>query len=217
MNVLDPRGDSVAEVMTHPELKLLKLSDAEETDPAGAVDASPSHAFVMSLQEGDVEALRVLYREHHQTLRMLGRHLLGDANDAEDLLHEVFLAVPRALRRYRGECSLRTFLTSIAIKRAGKVLRRLGRYRRALTVLETHHRSAGPEPERAAELRELSVSIANELRRLPFAQRAVVVLCLVEERSAAEAAAILQIPESTVRTRLFYGRRRLRDRLQRHR
>ena len=211
--------------MQAPELKLLQpLTDhrpeeLSQGDPSEG-EAQPSYAFIVRLQRGEPDAIRTLYWEHHSALRTLGRHLLGNPNDAEDLLHEVFLAVPRALKGYRGESSLRTFLSAIAVKRAGKLMRTLLRYRRVLGFLEDPERFPQHderEPERAIERSELSAALTKELNRLPFAQRAVVVLCLVEERPAGEVARILGVSEATVRTRLFYGRRRLRTRLRRHR
>jgi RNA polymerase sigma-70 factor (ECF subfamily) len=202
--------------MNVPELRLVEGDTGNE--PLDRRDEEvPSYALVMRLRHADPEAIRAVYWEHHQALRALGRHLLGSTADAEDLLHEVFLALPRALGRYRGECSLGTFLSAITVKRAGKMHRGLGRYRRVLGLFGKHARSAsdGDHPGLALERSELSASLSRELERLPFAQRAVVVLCLVEERSAAEAAGILGIPEPTVRTRLFYGRQRLRERLGR--
>jgi RNA polymerase sigma-70 factor, ECF subfamily len=203
--------------MKAPELKLLDPLSGDVSRERLRDEAHPSYAFILSLQRGEPEAIRTLYWEHHAALRALGRHLLGSPNDAEDLLHEVFLAVPHALKSYRGESSLRTFLIAIAVKRAGKVLRSLQRYRRVLGFLETPGPYEDARPERTLERRELSTALTKELNRLPFRQRAVVVLCLVEERSAAEVAQILGISEATVRTRLFYGRRLLRTRLRRHR
>jgi RNA polymerase sigma-70 factor (ECF subfamily) len=206
--------------MKAPELKLLEPLADHRPEVSPAREASPSYAFILSLQRAEPDAIRRLYWEHHAALRTLGRHLLGNANDAEDLLQEVFAALPGALRGYRGDCSLRTFLSAITVKRAGKALRSLKRYRRILGFFEPAQRSRGFEdhqPEQAAERMELSASLADELNRLPFAQRAVVVLCLVEERPSSEVAKILGISEATVRTRLFYGRRRLRRRLGEHR
>ena len=183
--------------MTPPKLRLLPTEEsvAESAGP----ELEPSYAFVLRLKEGDPDALRTLYIEHHRDLRRLGRRLLGNADDAEDLLHEVFLALPDSLRRYRGDCTLRTFLTSVALKRASKRLRGLGRLRRAIAQL-THRHEADQSEEDArgdsAELRQLSGLLSEEIVRLPFPQRSVVVLCLIEERPAAEVAALLGIPRA---------------------
>jgi RNA polymerase sigma-70 factor, ECF subfamily len=209
--------------MSTPKLRLL-LAETEtglETRPEESLsEVEPSFAFVLRLREGEPDALRTLYLENHRGLRRLGRRLLGNVDDAEDLLHEVFLALPQALRRYRGECTLRAFLTSIALKRASKRLRGLGRFRRAIAQLA--HRSETDRDDEesrgdSAELRQLAGMLSDEILRLSFPQRAVVVLCLVEERSAIEVAGLLGIPESTVRTRLFYARQQLRERLKDHR
>ena len=66
------------------------------------------------------------------------------------------------------------------------------------------------QPDRELERRELCAELQHALDRLPIEQRVVVVLCAIEERSAAEVAVIVGAPENTVRTRLFHAKRKLR-------
>jgi RNA polymerase sigma-70 factor (ECF subfamily) len=203
--------------MSLPELRLVETA-AEVPSREPLEESQPAHAFVVSLQREDPVALGRLYAEHHLALRRFGLRLLGDRHQAEDLLHDVFVDVPLAMRGYRGDCSLRAFLLAVAVKKAGKLRRRIARFQKALGRLASGgSRAAAPQPESVLELRQFSTRFAEELGRLPFGQRAAVVLCLVEERSAGEAAIILGIPEATVRTRVFYGRQRLRERLEEHR
>jgi RNA polymerase sigma-70 factor (ECF subfamily) len=194
-------------------LKLIPLSDALEAPAELAGDwlGPPSHAFIHRLESGDPESMTLLYRTHQQPLRALARRLLGDEIEAEDLVHDVFVALPKALRNYSGETPLSTFLCGMLVNFSRRRLRSFGRFRRALARLvdrgapvSTPH--AGPA---ALEQRELALRLSAALDGLSFAQRAVVVLCLVEERSAQEASEILGVPEATVRTRLFYGRKKL--------
>jgi RNA polymerase sigma-70 factor, ECF subfamily len=194
-------------------LKLIPLSDPIEAPAELAGDrlAPPSHAFIHRLESGDRESMTLLYRTHQRPLRALARRLLGDEIEAEDLVHDVFVAVPKALRNYSGETPLSTFLCGMLVNFSRRRLRSFGRLRRALArfvergaPVSTPH--AGPA---ALEQRELALRLSAALDRLPFAQRAVVVLCLVEERSAGEASEILRVPEATVRTRLFHGRKKL--------
>src|SRR5581483_10330469 len=174
-------GSYLAERMARArELRLVESPADDRIADVPRDEPLPSYAEVRSLQSADPDAIRALYWQHHQALRALGRHLLGSLDDAEDLLHEVFVAAPKALRKYRGDCSLRTFLSAIAVKRAGKMHRSWRRYRSALGALirtgaerPVHHE----HPEAALERSELSALLAEELARLPFAQRAAVVLC----------------------------------------
>ena len=56
-------------------------------------------------------------------MRAFARRLVGDPEAAEDLVHEVFVSLPRAIRRYREQSSLRTFLISIAVNHARHFVR----------------------------------------------------------------------------------------------
>ena len=67
------------------------------------------------------------------------------------------------------------------------------------------------DPEQDAYRRELGRRLGRALDRLPHDQRVAFVLCGIEEMSSGEAAVVAAVPETTVRTRLFHARRRLRD------
>jgi RNA polymerase sigma-70 factor (ECF subfamily) len=165
------------------------------------------------LADGDVHALATLYRQHHEAVRAFARRLLGNATIAEDLVHDVFLAVPAAFRGYRGDSELRTFLLSIAVNKAKHHLRAATRMRRALERLHEEPRAAGvgETPQEESARRELCEELQRALDQLPLEQRVVVILCAVEERTAVEASAIVGAPENTVRTRLFHAKRKLRE------
>jgi RNA polymerase sigma-70 factor (ECF subfamily) len=171
-----------------------------------------SRALVDPLSEGDEAALALLYRQHHGAVRAFARRLLGDATIAEDLVHDVFLAAPAAFRRYRHDAEIRTFLVSIAVNKAKQHVRAAMRARQMLARLaEEPSPIAVGAPDEDWERRELCVELQRALDELPIEQRVVVVLCAVEDRTAAEAAEIVGAPENTVRTRLFHAKRKLRE------
>jgi RNA polymerase sigma-70 factor (ECF subfamily) len=171
-----------------------------------------SRGLVDRLSEGDEVALALLYRQHHEAVRAFARRLLGDATIAEDLVHDVFLAAPAAFRRYRHEAEIRTFLISIAANKAKHRLRAAMRARRMLErMADEPAPAAAGAPDDDWERRELCAELQRALDELPIEQRVVVVLCAVEDRTAAEVAEIVGAPESTVRTRLFHAKRKLRE------
>jgi RNA polymerase sigma-70 factor (ECF subfamily) len=162
--------------------------------------------------DGDAVALAALYRQHHEAIRAFARRLLGNASIAEDLVHDVFLAAPAAFRGYRGGSRVRTFLLSIAVNKAKHQLRAATRLRRALERLGSDRPAPRTEtPDVASQRRELCEELQRALDTLPLEQRVVVVLCAVEERTAEEASEIVGAPVNTVRTRLFHGKRKLRE------
>ena len=84
----------------------------------------PEIETVSSLEEriarGDADAVVEAYRAHHGHVRGFAQRLVGDRMVAEDLVHEVFVALPDSMRRFEGQCSLRTWL--VAPQRSRQVL-----------------------------------------------------------------------------------------------
>lgn len=172
--------------------------------------------LVLRLMRAEPVAVGEAYDQHHTAVRAFAQRLLGDAGAAEDLVHEVFVTLPKAARNFRGESSLRTFLISIAVQHARHFVRAASRRRAAMNRLEAEPApDAQPDPEHIARRKELASILARALDTLPLDQRVAFVLCEVEERSSREVAEIVGAPEGTVRTRLFHAKRKLRDELER--
>ena len=172
-------------------------------------------ALVERLQRGDVAAVGEAYDQHHAAVRGFARRLVGEDAAAEDLVHEVFVTLPRAIQRFQSESSLCTFLVAIAVNHARHHLRAASRRRVALERFAREPEARAPDPEQHAARASLARALNRALDTLPLEQRVVFVLCEVEDRTAAEAAGIVDAPEATVRTRLFHARRKLRAELER--
>ena len=175
-----------------------------------ADSTAPAESLVLRLERGDTSAVGEVYDQHHSAVRAFAKRLVGDAAATEDLVHDVFVALPKAIARYRGDSSLRTFLIGIAVNHARHHVRAAARRRSALEKLghEPEVRAGGPEHD--ARRRELARLLTRVLDELPIDQRVAFVLCEVEERTSREAAEIVGVPEATVRTRLFHAKKRLR-------
>ena len=167
--------------------------------------------LVAALGDGDLAALATAFDRWHQRVRVLARRLLSDPAAAEDVVQDVFTALPRAARRFRGEADLETFLLGIAVKRVRHHRRAALRRRKALERLRAVERRGPVDPEQDAYRRQLGARLAAALDELPLPQRVAFVLCEVEELTSVQAAVIADAPEATIRTRLFHARRRLRD------
>ena len=176
----------------------------------------PAQSLIERLRDADPAAVGEAYDEHHGAVRAFAKRLLGDPAAAEDLVHEVFVTLPRAIRRFRGDSTLRTFLISIAVNHARHHVRAASRRRAAMDrmMLEPSHGAAPEDPEVDTRRRELAAALARALDELPVDQRVAFVLCEVEERTSREAAEIAGAPEATIRTRLFHAKRRLRATLE---
>jgi RNA polymerase sigma-70 factor (ECF subfamily) len=192
---------SSSAIASAPDLRVPDL--AEEDD------------LVTRVRAHDVDALATVYDAHHVALRMLARRLVGDDSIAEDLVHDTFVALPSAIRRFRGGSALRTFVMGIAVNRARKYIRAATRRRAAY---ERHAAQPTPpdSPSPDAELarRQLAAALHRALDMLPADQRIAFVLCEIDELTSKAAAAIVGCPEETIRTRLFHARKKLRAHLE---
>ena len=189
----------------HPNIRFV---DVGPMDAAAVLD-EPS--LVSALGMGDLAALATAFDRWHQRVRVLARRLLSDPAAAEDVVQDVFAALPGAVRRFRGDAALETFLLGIAVKRVRHHRRAALRRRKALERLRAVDPRGPIDPEQDTYRRQLGARLAAALDELPLQQRVAFVLCEVEELTSVQAAVIADAPEATIRTRLFHARRRLRD------
>ena len=159
-----------------------------------------------------------VYRAHHAYVRAFAQRLLGCPDAAEDLVHDVFVALPRALERFRGECALRTFVIAVTAKHAKQHIRAVTRRRaaeRKLALEPREEQASGPDA--AFESGELGRLLTMALDELPPDQRIAFVLCEVEERTSVEVARMLGETDGTIRARVFHAKKKLRALLERAR
>ncbi len=186
------------------------------TLPMTAAGTVLERDLVARLRAGDRDAVEEAYLAHHAQIRSFARRLVGDTATAEDMVHDTFLALPRAIRGFRGDGSLRAFLIGVAINHARRYIRSAVRRRRATERLAAREELAPVAIDATEELarRRLADKLSAALDRLSIEQRVVFVLCEAEQRTSVEVAVIVGVPEGTVRTRLFHAKRKLREALE---
>ncbi len=186
----------------HPEITAHVNALPPEDDPLD---------LIVRLARGERSALAEMYDRHSGELRSFARRLVGEPEAAEDLVHDVFLALPRAVARFEGRSTLRTFLFAIAVRHCQNHVRTATRRRKAserlARELETEVHAEEPHDARLAS------ALTRALDSLPLDQRLAFVVCVIEERSSTEASVILNAPEATVRTRLHRAKQKLREHL----
>jgi len=175
---------------------------------------SPEETLLSRLRAGDTHALGEVYDQHHEAVRAFASRLTGDSASAEDLVHEVFVALPRVIKRFQGESTLRSFLTGVVINHARHHVRGASRRRALHTKVGREPAPESLSPESSASGQAFLAALNRALDTLPLDQRVAFVLCDVEERTAGEAAEIAGAPEATMRTRLFHARKKLRVALE---
>jgi RNA polymerase sigma-70 factor (ECF subfamily) len=193
---------------------LANLGAAALVEPSSR-DADVEAALVERLRARDPAAVGLVYDLHHRAVRAFARRLVADDQSAEDLVQDVFVALPAAIRRFNQQSALRTFLIGVAINHARHHLRAAARRRRTLARLaDVDIRPPPPmPPDQESDRRRLADALARALDELPLKQRLVFILCDLEHRTSTEVGALLGIPDATVRTRLHHARERLRARL----
>jgi RNA polymerase sigma-70 factor (ECF subfamily) len=187
------------------------MSNLVPDDVADAAPHDSPRGLVERLQRNDAAALTEVYRQHHLAVRAFSQRLVGDVEAAEDLVQDVFVALPKAIARFRGDCAIRTFLVSIAVNHAKNHVRAAARRRAALSKLAREPEPQSADPEHDFARGQLADRLMLALDALPLEQRVVVVLVEIEGRTSKEIASIVGAPEGTVRTRLFHAKRKLRE------
>jgi RNA polymerase sigma-70 factor (ECF subfamily) len=173
---------------------------------------------------GDSVAFEAIMRRHNRLLFRTARSVVRDDAEAEDALQEAYLRAWRAMATFRADAKLSTWLVRIVINEALARLRR----RSAQVIPMDAEVASEPDsaedsmqddpdsrPERLAMRADMRRLIEARIDTLPEAFRTVFMLRAVEELSVEEVAAVLAIPEATVRTRFFRARGLLREGLSR--
>lgn len=173
-------------------------------------DGLSDEALVTRIRNGDKLLFELLVRRHNQRLYRVTRSILRDDHDAEDAVQDAYVAAYLRLDSFEGRSKFATWVTRIAVRVA---LTRNRQRREVHRSVEEAMTDPGRTPEKAAADSEIGRLIEVQIDTLPDTFRTVFMLRMVQELSTAETAQCLEIPEPTVKTRLFRAKKLLRDRL----
>lgn len=151
--------------------------------------------------EGDDAAFELIVRRHTDAVWRFARSTLKDDGTAEEAVQDTFLKAHRALGTFRGDAALRTWLVSICHRTC---LDRLRRKRLDVVPLEQVREQRGRD-----ERHELRLWLEEALGELPDDERQAFTLVHVLGYSREEAAEIVEVPPSTMRSRVSRARERL--------
>ena len=163
---------------------------------------------------GDDSAFDRIVEQYSAGVAALANRVLGWPQDVEDIVQDVFVAAFVGLKRFRGDCRLRTWLFTITINKC-----RSHRYRRVLRLRRAALEEAeatlvsGDNAEQAALADETLVQVRRAVRALPAKYREVVALRYLQELETSEICEILGISANTMQVRLNRARKRLRQNL----
>ena len=153
-----------------------------------------------------------LFAAHGPAISRLAASYTNTPSDRDDLLQEIAIAVWQALRRFRGDCSERTFLFRIAHNRAIAFLART-RSQIPATGEEIEVHDPTPDPESGLAQEQRVERLRQAIHRLPVAYRQVITLTL-EGLGYRDIADVIGISESNVGARLSRAREMLRESLE---
>jgi RNA polymerase sigma-70 factor (ECF subfamily) len=166
---------------------------------------------------GDIQSFEALYARHKGPLFRTALAITRERAAAEELLQETFLRAFRHLARIDlgPGASLRPWLHRIVINLAYDWTARRKRTATPLdSVLDRLATSGNLSPERLVERGEQSGIVDDAVSTLEFRQRIVIILYYLHDMDLSEISELLNVPEGTVKSRLFYGRIKLRAALE---
>lgn len=186
---------------------------------AASIGCVSDAELVARARRGDTAAFGELVDRHRAAVYRAAHAALGSAGEAEDVAQEAFLAAYRRMDSYRGEASFRTWLLTIAWRRALSRRRSLfARWRRFVSgeLPDAPIPGArGRTPEATLIDAEMAGHVQRLVRALPARLRDALLLSAAGEQTYHEIALVLGIPEGTLKWRVAEARRRLKDRLVR--
>ena len=185
---------------------------ARASDRPGEPDASELDATLIARHRaGDLDAFPAMYRNHVVAVYRRLTRILGPIPEREDLVQDVFLALHRALPRFRGDAQLTTLVHRIAINRAYEHLRRQSRRPARLVDGWFFEDVAGlfSSPEHQSAAREDLAQVARCLARIKPKKRIALLLRVVDGLSFEDIARLVDATPEAVAKRVQHGQREL--------
>jgi RNA polymerase sigma-70 factor (ECF subfamily) len=207
-----------------PAISLVRVatSDGDAIRPSheriSAETADDSAALVARARDGDRAAFRKLFERHRGDVARLVYRMVGPRAEIEDLIQEVFVQVHRSLRDFRGEARFSTWLHRVTVN----VVLMHRRAEKSRPVLTEEMESGTVEdvtttmPDVEVERRKRIAAFFDIVGQIADKKRVVFVLHDLEGKAPSEIAEIVEAPILTVRTRLFYARRELEEKMRAH-
>jgi RNA polymerase sigma-70 factor (ECF subfamily) len=168
------------------------------------------HSLIERVLAGDASAERELYDAHVDRVFRLAYRMAGDNDLAQDFVQDTFIKVFGRLSTFRGESSLGTWITSVALSVALNGLRKVKRFRQRETTLEEASTITGSA--RSSEP-DLKIRIREAIEKLPEGYRTVFVMHDMEGFTHEEIGSALGVQPGTSKAQLFRARAKLRDAL----
>jgi RNA polymerase sigma-70 factor, ECF subfamily len=199
-----------------------ELNEVALAAGSNSIYSTVENEFIERLKAGEAEAFDELVNRYTANIYSLLIRLTEDTEEARDLTQETFLSALKAIKNFRGDADLKTWLYRIAVNESRNRFRWWKRRNRSTTIsLDAENvfgqsqnvADSAENPEAAALRRERESALRQALSELPTNFREVVVLRDIEGLSYEEVAAALETNVGTVKSRIARGREELRRKL----
>ncbi|MGI8669292.1 MAG: sigma-70 family RNA polymerase sigma factor [Aridibacter sp.] len=188
-------------------------------------NTSAETQFIEKLKQGDAQAFDTFVQRYTSDIYGLLYRITEDAEEAADLTQETFIKAFKAIKKFRGDAELKTWLFRIAVNQSKNRFRWWKRRKREKTVsldapignsetpLSETIQTNFANPEENTLQNERQKFLKKALQELPDIFREAVVLCDIEGLSYEEISNVLEINPGTVKSRIARGREELRKKL----
>jgi len=187
--------------------------NAQASQSIIAAQATSDDMLLESIADGNRTSMHILYCRHNVRVYRFILRIVRDATTAEDLVSQVFLDVWRTAGQFQGRSQVSTWLLSIARFKALTAMRQ----RRFEDIDQEDVREipdGADTPETSLDRSDTSAILRACVAKLSPAHREIITLVYYHEKSVEEVGQIIGIPQSTVKTRMFYARKQLADLLK---
>jgi RNA polymerase sigma-70 factor (ECF subfamily) len=186
----------------------------EEKVSSVSEGALADEILVDRARRNDAPAFELLMRRHNQRVYRVVRSVLRAPAEIEDVMQQAYVSAFTHLDQFTGAAKWSTWVCRIAWNEALARLRQKGKFVSIDSVAEdelaTHWKAGDMDPEQTAADREFTQLVAADIDRLPDIYRMVLIMREIEGMSTADTAAVLDVEEDVVKTRLLRARAALR-------
>jgi RNA polymerase sigma-70 factor (ECF subfamily) len=177
------------------------------------MQTASDEVLIGRIADGDRLAMQVLFARHHVRVYRFILRLVRNEATAEDLVSEVFLDVWRQAGKFEGRSAASTWMLSIARFKALSALRRKSEQELDDAMAETIVDDAD-DPQASLQKKDTGDVLRQAISTLSAEHREIIDLVYYHEKSVEEVAQIVGIPAATVKTRMFYARKKLGELLK---
>ena len=191
-----------------------KSSPRSESNMSAMVEIPKEQDLAASFRRGDDSAFDRIVERHSAEVAALANRLLGWPGEVDDIVQEVFVSAFLGLRKFRGDCCLRTWLFTITVNKCRSL--RFRRRRSMPTVrMDDPEAAAGSDRDsgRAAMDEETFARVRRAVQALPQKYREVVALRYLQGLETAEACELLGVTANAMQVRLNRAKAKLREQL----